>query len=329
MDTEFVEEPVSEGTEEAPVEEFQEEPVEDSSEEAPVEEEYQEEAEEPVSEEDSETDESEETEESKPFVVTINGKEVSMDENQAKVFIQAGYEAEEKLAQAEDIKNVVFGFLNELQTDPFKALSDPRLGIDLRDFAEKYLSPIYQREIEDETLSPEGKELRDLKEAKAREVKEAEKKRLEEEKRLNAEIEEEYKQKEIEYFGNVLVPELLKSGLPRTPDMLARVADMRNRTLDKGINVPPPVLIQKVKDSYMSEVRSVLESLEESALLDLLGDKGAAKFRKADVARFKNKGVVPNPVRKPDPIPGQTKQKKPEMSYKDFWKNLEKLGNKK
>lgn len=100
----------------------------------------------------------------------INGVEKRVTLQEAVQLAQKGEAADQRFKSAAEIERktkqqtqAMSEFLNELKTNPRKVLSDPKLGLDLRNFAESYLGEQIQEEMRLSSMTPEQKEIMDYK----------------------------------------------------------------------------------------------------------------------------------------------------------------------
>lgn len=196
--------------------------------------------------------------------VKIDGEEVEVDDDTllrdyqlAKASHKRMQEAAETRKQAEEQIAQIRALAEQTRQDPrnlFKAL-----GLDAKQFAEALLA----EELENELLSPEEKELRELRnwkkqnEMERAEKEEAEKKRKAEELALQAgaEIESE------------IVDALKVSGIKATPRSVARVAEMMLASLGgDGPRLKASDAISRLTPEYRADVVDLLESMEPGTL---------------------------------------------------------------
>ena len=159
-------------------------------------------------------------------------------------------QAEEQIAQ-------VRALAESTKQDPralFKAL-----GLDARAFAEALLT----EELENELLSPDEKELRDLRAWKSkrdadetsRQTKEREKEAEALTQQAGAEIESE------------IVDALKSSGMKATPRTVARVAEMLLASLDgEGQRMKASDALQRLQPEYRADVAELLEAQDPETL---------------------------------------------------------------
>lgn len=229
--------------------------------------------------------EAEKAEAKRRFKLKVNNQEEEWDEDKVLEWAQKGRashkvfedaakarkEAEEKLAKIKDPR--------ELR----KILQEA--GVDFRKVSEEYLF----EQLEEDNLTPEQKELRELKRFKEEQERLAqERAQQEEQARLQA-AEEHYTQ----HYDNQIVKALEASALPRSPGVIRRVAQHMLTALESDIDLDPADAIEMVRADYATDIKSVLGGLNENDLLQLLGDDVAGKIRKADLARVKTAPTQP------------------------------------
>ena len=78
-----------------------------------------------------------------------------------------------------------------------------------------------------------------------------------------------------------------RSDLPATPETIARYARFYKAALQVGYQPTPDELVDKVRDSYQTEIQRLVTSLPEDQAAKLLGDDFVKKIRTADMQRLK------------------------------------------
>lgn len=149
-----------------------------------------------------------------------------------------------------------------------------------RELAEKFLL----EQLEDEMLTPEQKEYKQLKAFK-------EQKEREEAESKKAEAEAIAKQREqsiAQQFQKTIIDALDKSGLPKTPDLAKRMATIMKKNLDLGLDLTSDDLVAEVKSEANAMLKALVGSASGDQLIALLGEDVAKKIRAYDVQRLKS-----------------------------------------
>jgi hypothetical protein len=180
-----------------------------------------------------------------------------------------------------DSANSLRNLFKLLKTNPAKVLGDPRIGVDMRKFAEDFLSG----ELEKEVMDPKDREIAELK----RQIQERE------ELEKNAKLTEEQKviQKQAEEWRDNYIADAKKSltdaGLPQTPYTMKRVFYYMNLFKERGKDVEAKHVMDFVKQDYKEEIQAVLGGLDGDTLDSFIGDQIGKKIRNNDIAKLKGK----------------------------------------
>lgn len=245
----------------------------------------------------------------KSFKVKIDGAEQEVSEEELLRGYQTASAAQKRMQEAAMSRKQVEEVINLLRKDPFKVLTDPSLGINARELAEKFL----MQQLEDEA-NPKDAENRKLKQQLEQ---------IEEEKRL-ARQDEEKRQAEVlikqhtENYTKDISNALETSGLPKTNHTVKRMAYYMAEGLKRGLDLSAKDVVDYVRNDYMNDVKELFSSSDGEILLKLLGEDVAKKIRKYDLSR------VSNPINKVTNTErtNSTKSNK-KMSSREFFKSLQ------
>lgn len=211
----------------------------------------------------------------------LDGQDVEMPESEVIALAQQGkasgkrfQEAAAMRKQAED----VLKFAKDNPTEFFK-----KTGMNAREWAEKYL----MEELKREAMSPEQKKAADN-EAKLREY-ENEKKQAKD--RADQEDRDRQTNDHRTRLDGLFVEALTKSGLPKTPYTIKRMAELQLTNIKKKLELNPDQLAKLVREDYIAEQKALFGSSEGDQLLELFGPELVKKLSKAQLAKLKNKGV--------------------------------------
>ena len=217
------------------------------------------------------------------YTVKIDGKEIQVDEAELRRGYSHSRAADERIRQATETRQTAEEVLNLFRNNPEEAFR--RLQMDPKAFAEQLLT----REIQEASLSPEQKRVRDLENFKA-----------EAEKRERISKEETEKQ-EMEAFRNQIASELQTGiieaigayDLPRNEFTVGRMAFHLEAALTAGIDASPKDIAPLVKKEYEADIRRLLSSVPDDKLLDFLGDDTTKKVVKGHIAKVGTKTKRP------------------------------------
>lgn len=204
----------------------------------------------------------------------IDQQEVEMDEPEVIKLAQKGKYADQKLQEAAQLDRRSREIVELLKKDPFKALSHPSLGHDVKQLIAKYIEDA----ADEGRMTPEQKELRELR-AFRKEQEDARKAELDakHKKELDVAIQAETKRLE-----NDMMEALATSGLPKTEFTVDRIVYYMKTALSNGLeNVTVKSVLPLVREDFENAHRSLFAQHSEDTLADLLDDELLAKASKA------------------------------------------------
>jgi hypothetical protein len=234
--------------------------------------------------------------------LVINGKATRFSKEQIRRLAQKGAAADDVFRQVHEEKQRLASLMKIVKENPAKVLRE--LGIDPRQFSEQELV----RAMKEEALSPEERRISEL-EAK---LAEREGKDKEREEQVKAERMEKLTAQAHEQTQKQIVDALRPSGLPATPETIKRVAYHMHHHVELGIPFDMSDIVDKVRADYLKEHGSVLSSMDPEKLFELFPDL-AKKLQKADIARLKRTGEMPEAANEPSGKPA------PKQKYKDVY----------
>lgn len=164
-----------------------------------------------------------------------------------------------------------------IQTNPWQLLQ--RAGYDPRQLAEEYLT----QAIEEDMLPENEKELRRVRQEKEeleRQYKEELTRR--EQEQMNIAIQQ--AQQEI---SNSIIDALESSSLPKSPEVVKRIANYMLIAEQKGINVNPKQVIPLVEEDFRNLNAQILKSLDPTKRISYIGEDLLKQIRQDDLARLK------------------------------------------
>jgi DNA repair exonuclease SbcCD ATPase subunit len=183
--------------------------------------------------------------------------------------------SESKSQEFSQLEKDVSNFLKELKSNPRKALTNPAIGLDIKQFA----AEILEEEIRNSQKSPEQiekekleDELKSLKEEKSKNEKDMK------EREYNKLVEQEY-----ERFDKQISDAINKSELPKSPYVLNKITDYMIMALQNGKEIPVESVVELARNEIMQDVQSMVEAMPVEALEAFLGKNAISKLRKQDV----------------------------------------------
>lgn len=240
----------------------------------------------------------------KKYKIKVDGQEFEEeldlnDDEGIKRHIQMSKAAQKRMSESAKIKQQAEQFLQALQTDPVKLLSNPKLGLDFRKIAEEYLT----KQLEVEMLSPEQRKSREMEERLK--AYEEEKRQATEKQRADQQsmLEQHYAQS----YDKTITEALANSGLPKTPKTVKRMAELLYSNLKNGFELEPKSLVEMVRQDYINEIKELFGAANGDLLLQLLGDDVANKIRKTDLAKLR---TVQPEFKKPEALGNEQQSQK-------------------
>lgn len=252
------------------------------------------------------------------FKLTVDGEEIEdevdwNDKESLKKKLQLAHAAQKRMGEAKAAKAKAFEIIKAFEEDPKNVFK--RLGAKGREAAEAFLL----EQIQEEMLDPKDKELRDLKKYKEEMEAEREKTKAEKEKAALVEQETKYAQE----FQATIIGALEKSGLPKSPELVKRMASVMAKNLDLGIELTPDELASEVRSEIQGLLKSIVKDADGDHLLGLFGEDIGNKIRKSDLRKLQEKqsSVFQSP--KTQSASSPKKQEGRPMSMDEWKKQLE------
>jgi len=196
--------------------------------------------------------------------VKVDGQEIEVDEETLLKDYQLSRASYARMQDAARIRQEAEAQVEQIRALAEQTRQDPRtifkaLGLDARAFAEALLT----EEIENELLSPEEKELRELRAWRARQESESEAQK----KKSEQEAAEALTQQAGVEIESEIVDALKSSGLRATPRTVARVAEMILASLDgEGPRMKAADALQRLQPEYRSDVVEMLEAQDPETI---------------------------------------------------------------
>lgn len=257
------------------------------------------------------------------FKVKVDGEELEVDEDELLKGYQSSKSAQKKFSEAAMMRKQAEKFVELLKTDPVKVLTDPDIGVNFRELAEKYLV----EQLQEELLTPEEREVREVK-RKLREYEDKERlTREEQEKAQYEELLNHYQQD----FTKQITTALESTGLPQNEATIGRMANYYYQILQsKDIadevkdNITFTDVAQLVQEDYQNELKRLVSSSNMETLVKLMGEDQVKNIRKWDLERVGKKDAPKTPEKQPD-LKQRSSEGKKKMSMKEFDEQMAKI----
>jgi hypothetical protein len=248
----------------------------------------------------------------------VDGEEIEEDydlSNQDQLIrdLQLARAAKKRMAEAQEAKRKAFDIAQQFEKDPVSILE--RLGDKGYETAEKMLL----KKIQQEMMTPEQRELAELKsrlerfEAQEKAAKEAE------ERQKQDEIEDRYRQQ----FQTTIIGALEKAGLPKTPRIAQRMAQLLQYNINLGYDLTPEELAHEAKKEFSELFGALSKDAEAEQLLNLIGKDAYKKLNKHQIDILKKKQFgkeSPNKSLTQSSFKPKSSNKQKTMTWED-WNN--------
>lgn len=224
---------------------------------------------------------------------------------------QKGMGADSKYQEAAGLRKQATSALEALKSNPTEAFK--LLGMDPRKWAQEYLEQM----ASDAMLSPEemaDRNERDELRNKARELDELKKANEEEgNKVVRDRVEKE--------LGDKVIGALEQSGLPKTKEVVKRIAQKMIVWREAGFKqVEPKDVIDDVKKEYMDDLKALLGGAQEDQLEAFLGEESVKKLIKNRNKKIEEKQGKFGKTDKQQPSSSNKKQSKKEVQTPTEWR---------
>lgn len=246
------------------------------------------------------------------FKIKVDGEEIQLKRDEMVRLAQMGKAGQRAMQEKAELQKSITAFIEALKSDPGTVLKED-LGMDVNKFAQELLA----RQLEEESMDPKEKELRELKAQLERinKEKEEEKKRMERE-QFEAEVAR-YEQ-ELE----TQVQEAFEANkLPRSPIFLMRMADLLEEAQNRNLNVSPKQIASIIKEDWLNQTKSALGSFDDDQLESILGSEIVSRLRKQSLKKAKSVPSLNTAKASIESVKTPEKVNKSEkIAWKDFLK---------
>ena len=210
--------------------------------------------------------------------------------------------SDEKFRKSSMIEKQAEALLDRLKTDPVSILENPELGINFRELAEDYL----YNKIQYEQMSDEERSHHDTRE-------ELERLRAEKQKREDQEFQSKVDENTKTYNAQI-IHALEKSGIPKTPGSVRRIAQYMYNGHKAGRAITAEVAASLVKGDLMKEHKELYGNLQGDQLGEYFDPETLKRMRQFEIAKLKR-----SPEASPSESPAK-KHKSKKISMAD-WKS--------
>lgn len=199
--------------------------------------------------------------------------------------LQMSKVAQKRMAEHAQFQKEVNALVDKLRKNPRAVLSDPSIGIDLKQLA----AEIIEEEIANSQKSPDQlqrekleRELTSLKEEREREKQDFQRKEFE---RLQ--------EVEFERYDSLMTKALETSDLPKSPYVVKKMAEYMLLGLNEGIELTPDDVIPLVRDEIQGDIKDMFAAMPEDVVEKLIGKETLGRIRKKNLSKAKSSPPVP------------------------------------
>lgn len=223
------------------------------------------------------------------FEFKVNGRDVKMTRQELIDNASMSHAANEKFNEAKKQRTEVDRIIKTAKSNPIEALMDPALGL-TKDQIRTAFENWYAKEvIEVETLSREERQMKELQEWKARREAEDQERKAREEQ----EAQEKMTAQQRDYLQGQIIDAIDKSGLPKTPATVARIAFYMRQNLLNGWEAPMEMIVRQVKQERQESFRNETQASTVEQVIELLGEDFVNKIRKHDLEQLRKRREAP------------------------------------
>lgn len=226
--------------------------------------------------------------------------------------LQLGKMGTKRAQEYAGLEKEVRSFIERLRKDPYSALQDPMIGVDVKALA----ASVIEKEIADSQKSPEQLEMEKIQAELQKERDERKKEKTEREQREKALLEEQ----EFERIDREMSSALQESGLPTDESaayFVKKMADYMMLGIQNGLDVRPQDVLPIVRQEFEGDMTAFIKRLSPDQVEKLIGKEVFNQIRKKNVAKVK----PPTPPSKIVDTGSKPKVEKEDkkQSFKDFF----------
>ena len=227
---------------------------------------------------------------SEMYDVKVNGKMVRMSRQEVLDHASMSHTANSKFDEASKLRKEVDKIISTAKTNPIEALMNPALGLTKDQIRTAFEHWYNQEYIEPETLTVDQKKIKEY-EMKLKKYEEEES-----QKKQQAEHEENEKMttQQREYLQTQIIEAIDKSGLPKSKDVVKKIAFYMRQNLINGWDAPMDMIIKQVKADRQSMLRDDVQNSNAEQIIELLGDDVVNKIREHDLKRLRERRQAPS-----------------------------------
>lgn len=194
--------------------------------------------------------------------------------------LQLAKMSQTKAQESANLEREVVAFMQELKTNPRKALANPMIGLDIKQLA----AEILEEEIANSQKSPEQLKI-EAYEARLKEIEDERQREKEESERRSY---EQTLERSYEKYENMMLGALeANPDLPSTPYIVDKMTKYMSIAVEEGYEPDMEIIANIVREEVNGDVKHLLNILPADKVEQLLGKDVLDKLRKNRLASSK------------------------------------------
>ena len=219
--------------------------------------------------------------------------------------------ADHKSQEYAQLEREIGAFVQELRKNPKKALSNPAIGLDIKEFA----AQILQEEIEQAQKTPEQIREEDL----TRQLEELKAEREKEKDDFSAKELERLTEREYERYDNLMSAAIEASDLPKSPYVVKKMTEYMMLGIENGIDVQPSDIIPILRQEIHQDIQEMFQVMPAEVIEQIIGKQNLDKLRKNRVKAVQPPVPVKSNVRDVAAQKAEPKKEEKKQTIKDFF----------
>jgi hypothetical protein len=224
------------------------------------------------------------------YKIKVDGEEVELSREEMVKYAQMGRSGQKKMQEAAQVRQEAIKLVEMLKANPEKVLADPAiLGSDdaVLKFAQKILANRMEEESKDPALRDKERLEKELESLRAEKKQEEEKRKQDDYQRMVQEEETALEEGITQAFES--------SGLPKSPFVLKRLADVLISGAEAGKKVTPQMAMNIVKREMQKDLKDYFDTTPEDVLEGLINADKVKNLRKRQLSKLKESAKAAAP----------------------------------
>jgi len=216
-----------------------------------------------------------------PFEIPDDPKAVEYMQRQ----LQLGKMGQSRAQEKAELEKKVAQFIETLRKNPRAVLSDPTIGVDVKQLA----AQILEEEIANSQKTPEQLE----KEQLQQQLKQMQEERQREQEEFQRREFQRLQEVEFERYNTSMDKTLSESDLPKSDYVKKKMADYMLLGLQQGMDLSPEDVLPLVRDEVLKDLKNMFEVMPEDVIEKFVGKEKLNNLRKKNLAKAKEKPATP------------------------------------